>query len=126
MICRLALLALTLLAAVAAGLGGAVRAEAMIAKALPGFEIVICAEDGARTIRVDASGSPVEPENEHCPCPCLDCLQTADTAALPAPAHHASAAAARSLHAVATADLFQPPARRMRPEARGPPTEATA
>jgi hypothetical protein len=123
---RAAAFVLTLLAALSAGLGGVVRAQAMVSGPGPGFEMVICTEGGAKTIRVDAAGDPIPPADEHCPCPCLDCLPAAEAAVLPEAARSAMPTAASAPREDRASTFPQPQARRMRPEARGPPSEAKA
>jgi hypothetical protein len=88
---------LTLILALALGASGPVRAFAHGHDA--GLTaMVICGEDGATTVYLDAAGSPVDPQGTCLADSCTDCITCAPVAlgaivALPAPPGHARALA---------------------------------
>lgn len=87
-------------------------------------EVVICGDDGPRTIRVDAAGEPVETEHSPSCCegPCTACAASADE-----PAVLTATAPAFSTGPDAHADPAGPEAvpalRREGPHARAPPED---
>lgn len=85
----------------------------------PGLTVmVICSDDGAKTITLDATGAPISPASQCCDC--LSCIapSAADMNAVfevqPAPSHFSK---------LALSDTHQNPAPTLisRPQARGPP-----
>lgn len=119
--------ALAVFLALALVMGGVARGHsAALLPAVDGFEVVICAEGGAVTIRLDAEGNPLPTQEGahgfHCP----DCLLAGANGLVPASALAIHGERAETRHA-----SFEPaglPATRRRalPEARGPPTELPA
>lgn len=87
-------------------------------------EVALCASEAGRTILIDASGAPVEPEPS-CPCaPCSDCLAAAEAAPAAAPAR-LPGPAPRWRAAEPDRGTTAPAAFLLTPNARGPPSLRT-
>lgn len=111
---------LLLILALAIGVGGSARAYAH-GRDTGLLEMVICGEEGPRTVYLDAAGNPADPDRTCCSGPCLDCtlagvVDLPVPAALPIPPDRT-----RMLAAASVPD--QPIRRRAGPAmARGPPS----
>lgn len=113
-----------LAAALALVLAGTLPMQSHAAPAGAAMEIVICAEDGARTILINENGEPVG-QDRPCPEPgCPDCLRATDPAVL-------AGAVAIPVPSVGTAPVLMgaagPAASRdpVAHRARGPPAMAS-
>lgn len=109
-----------LLLVLAFALGGGPRVHAM-AGGPDGMALVICSEDGARTIYLDASGNPASPMGDCAKC--LNCL-AASGPGLTVTGLVLTVPAARRRRGVGPARALPRRRRHHRPQSRGPPPEA--
>ena len=109
-----------LLIALAFALGGGPRVHAM-AGGPGGMALVICSEEGARTIYLDASGNPASPMGDCAKC--LNCLAASGPGVAVA-GLILTMPAARHRRAVSPARALPRQRRHHRPQSRGPPPEA--
>ncbi|WP_413869194.1 DUF2946 family protein [Albidovulum sp.] len=106
--------------ALALALAGQARAMALV-HSPGGAEMVICSDEGMKTIYLDAGGAPAKSPADcrHCP----DCIGTPAMAAPPTPVGPASPDVTAAGRALPAGQVLLP-SRYLRPETRGPPQGA--
>lgn len=111
-------LLIVLLIALAAALAGGPRVHAMAADG-PLVAMVICSDDGARTIYLNEDGIPSSPASDCADCPVCRALSLT---ALAAPEHSLPIRASRPRHEARLLEALVRTGRGSRPRSRAPPT----
>lgn len=114
---------LTLLLALALCLSGLAQGHAAAGGPAGAMAVVICADGAARSILIDASGMPVEPEPDGTHGLCPDCVLV-KTGALTADMRPPGQRLARSRAAPRPILRLRPRRRLQAAQPRGPPTKA--
>jgi hypothetical protein len=111
-------LLIVVLIALAAALAGGPRVHAMGADGSL-VAMVICSDDGARTIYLDEDGIPASPASDCADCPVCRALSLP---ALAAPEHALPIRASRPRHEARSLEALVRTGRSSRPRSRAPPT----